>query len=179
MKVHSQHCKYMSKQKESPMTRHDPASCPGCIKQAVVGLVEMSKMDNPCLGCPWNFCFVPHVTKSDSRNGQMFSVPLPFKLGEISGQFLIKAEHTVSILQHLVHKLKLTKHPAWTIHPASSDQLDKLLIRMRMIIWLTCVGDISKRLEVDIPMSIQQVLKMMLDLGIDIDMKFGIPSNCL
>ena len=100
-----------------------------------------------------------------------FCVPLPFKLGEISGKFLTKVEHTVSILQHLVHKLKLTKHPAWTILPASSDQLDKFLIRMRMIVWLTCVGDISKRLEVDIPMSIQPVLKMMLDIGIDIDMK--------
>jgi len=176
VKVHSQHCKYMSKQNEMPMTKHDPATCPGCRRQAEVGLLEMSQDDNPCLGCPWSFFFVPHMIKPDARNeGLMFSsVPLPFPLGEISGQFLNKAEHTTSILHHLLHKLKLTKHPAWTIHPGTSDQLETWVSRIRLCIWLTCVNGIPNDLENSIPSEVKSMLDNLRGLADDIDKMLGL-----
>jgi len=173
VKVHRKQCKYMSKQKECPMACHDPATCPGCRKQAEIGLVEMSKSDNPCLGCPWDIKFLPQVTKPYLTNvGLKFAeVPLPLKLGEMSGKFLTKAEHTVSILHHLVHKLELTMHPAWTIHPDSRNNLCKMVNTARRVIWHSYVHDIPKNhLERSIPKIIKPQLIKMLDIAFDIDL---------
>ena len=46
-----------------PKAIHDPATCPGCVKQSEVGLENMAKIDNPWLGCPipLDSHFLPNV----------------------------------------------------------------------------------------------------------------------
>ena len=153
VKVHRHHCKYMSGQKKLPLTRHDTATCSGCLQQTMIGLEEMSQVDNPCLGCSWVLNVSPHVVKisADSIHscftvtdpGAVHSVPLPFKLGEMSGIFLTKAEHTASILNRLLRKLKLIKHPALIIDPVASNNMVKLVTMMRQFVWNHYINSIQ------------------------------------
>ena len=49
LKVHKHHCKYLANQKVMPQSRHDSATCPGCMDQSEAGPVEMTNEDNPIL----------------------------------------------------------------------------------------------------------------------------------
>jgi hypothetical protein len=123
--------------------RHDPVFCPGCIKQADVGMLEMSKVDNLYLGCRWTMNCVPLLPKPDHGNvGEDDAVPLPFKIGEMSGQWQNKAEHTVSIMSKLLHKMKVTMHPACTIDPVASNLMTKQVKKLRQVIWLSYIHEV-------------------------------------
>ena len=174
VKVHRHHCKYMSGQKKLPLTRHDTATCSGCLQQTMIGLEGMSQVDNPCLGCSWVLNVSPHVVKisPDSIHscftvtdpGAVHSVPLPFKLGEMSGIFLTKAEHTASILNRLLRKLKLIKHPALIIDPVASNNMEKLVSMMRHYIWNNYINSIPNSLESTTSHSIKSVVGVMYEV---------------
>jgi len=137
VKVHKQHCKYLADQKVMPQSRHDPANCPTCVQEAKFGLAEISKADNPILRCPFpsRGIFVPTLHKPDYGNGGRTTAHIPFQLGEISGQFPTKAEHSISILLHLLLKMDIIKHPASTILPEARNKMCFLLKRAREIMW--------------------------------------------
>jgi len=160
VKVHSQHCKYLARQKELHNNRHDPTICPGCIREAEIGQVRMSRTDNPDLGCPWFREHFPRLPLPAFRNVGLVdaATPLPFDLGEITGQFLSKAEHTASILSHLLHKLKMTKHPAYSSNPAAINHMEKMVINMRQVIWLNYIHRVPDHLETPIAISIKSVV---------------------
>ena len=102
VKVHKEQCKYLANQKVHPQAIHDPASCPGCLKQTEIGLGPIANLDNPWLGCPFNTYFEPKVVVPNFVEGGIISSTIPFTLGEMSGKFLTKAEHTISVLMHLL-----------------------------------------------------------------------------
>jgi len=135
VKVHKEQCKYLAEKKVLPQAIHDPASCPGCLKQTEIGLREMAKVDNPWFGCPFESYFVPKVFVPNFVEGGIISSPIPFTLGEMSGKFLTKTEHTISILMHLLHKMKLVKHAAWIFLPEICDDIYTHLRSLRQFTW--------------------------------------------
>ena len=171
IKVHSHHCKYLAKKKVMRKNMHDPATCAGCMKQSEIGLTEMSEADNPYLGCPWTVNNVLHLPKPEHRTvgGVEAAVPLPFKLDEMSGQWQTKAEHTVSIMNSLVHKLKVTKHPAYTSNPVASNLMVKMVNNMRQAIWLAYIHDVPSSLDRSIADSIRTTLTKIVKQAADIN----------
>jgi len=137
VKVHKQHCKYLADQKVMPQSRHYPVNCSTCVERAKIGLAELSSADNPTLCCPFpsEGIFVPTLHQPDYGNGVRTTAHIPFQLGEMSGQFPTMAEQTVSILGHLLLKLDMIKHPAWTILPGARSTLCFLLREVRELIW--------------------------------------------
>ena len=61
--------------------------------------------------------------------------PLPFQLGEMSGKFQTKEEHTVSIILHIMYKMKVTRHLTWTICNKDMVCLWEILSYIRNGIW--------------------------------------------
>ena len=137
VKVHKQHCKYLAGLKLLPQSRHDPAHCHTCERQAEIGEDQIVKATNPSLPCifPTLITFVPVLCQPDHGNGNRTSANLPFQMGEMSGKFPTRAEQTISIICQLLYKMKLIKHPAWTILPEASKQLSSLLNCIKRLIW--------------------------------------------
>jgi hypothetical protein len=137
VKVHKQHCKYLAGLKLLPQSRHDPAHCYTCERQAEIGEAQIVEATNPSLPCifPTLITFVPVLCQPDHGNGNRTSANLPFQMGEMSGKFPTRAEQTISIICQLLYKLKLIKHPAWTILPEASKELCSLLNCIKRLIW--------------------------------------------
>merc|ERR1712142_698463 len=80
------------------------------------------------LGCPWkrdqvymhSFELVPGVV-----------TPSPLKLGEMSGCFSSKIEHTLFTLRRLIYKMFKIKHIIWREFQDEIERIDKVLDRMR------------------------------------------------
>ena len=96
MKVHKKHCKYLAEEKVMPLSMHEEANCTGCKKQKVTGRAELSKPDNPVLGCHLSNHSQPHVFSEDGVS--LETGPLPFPLGEMSGHFSTKVDATLSLM---------------------------------------------------------------------------------
>ena len=120
-----------------PQSRHDPAHCRTCECQAEIGEALIVKATNPSLPCtfPSVIAFVPTLCQPDHGSGCRTSANLPFQLGVMSGQFPTRAEKTISLVFQLLYKMKLTKHPAWSILPEASKELCSLLTFIRRLIW--------------------------------------------
>ena len=163
VKVHRHHCRYLAKEKVMKKSRHDPASCPGCIKQAEVGLAEISKAASPYLGCPWTM---------DNVGGDEAAFPLPFKLGEMAGQWQTKAEHTVFVMKKLLHKMKVTKYPAYTSNPEAINHMGKLVNKMRQDIWLAYIhvvpSGLHRTIRALIDAAVTKILKQASDISKDL-----------
>jgi len=175
-KVHKHHCKYLAKEKERKKSRHDPASCPGCMKQAEIGLTEMSKADNPYLGCPWTINHLPPLPRPRNAGGQDEPVPLPFKLGEMCGEWQTKAENMVSIMTELLHKMKVTKHmlhkmkvTKHMVKPGAINLMDELVNKMRQDIWLAYIYVVPSRLDRCIAESMKATVLKIIKLAAAID----------
>jgi len=137
VKVHKQHCKYLAGLKVMPQSWHDPANCDTCVRQAEIGEAQIVKSTNPSLPCffPSAIMYAPTLCQPDHGSGCRTTANLPFQLGEMSGQFHTKAEKTISIICQLLYKMKLTKHPAWTIFPEASKELCSLLNVLMNTVW--------------------------------------------
>eukprot|EP00092_Neocalanus_flemingeri_P041864 GFUD01045598.1.p1 GENE.GFUD01045598.1~~GFUD01045598.1.p1 ORF type:complete len:292 (+),score=81.61 GFUD01045598.1:82-957(+) len=135
VKVHKNHCKYLAQQKVMPQSRHDPANCSGCKEQLEIGPVEMANPDNPVLGCPLAKYCVPFMCQPDFSDGGKTQAPLPFPLGEMTGKFQTKAEHTVCLMMRILNKMQMIKHTAWTIHPEASENMYMQVNDLRHFIW--------------------------------------------
>eukprot|EP00092_Neocalanus_flemingeri_P035530 GFUD01038674.1.p1 GENE.GFUD01038674.1~~GFUD01038674.1.p1 ORF type:complete len:406 (-),score=128.53 GFUD01038674.1:125-1342(-) len=172
VKVHKQHCKYLAELKVMAQSRHDPLSCPGCKEEAKVGPVEMAKQDNPTLGCPLATYYAPLVFLPDYGDGNKTSAPLPFKLGEMTGQFLTKAEHTVSLMMRILYKMKVTKHAAWTIKPEASLYIYRMVNALRNNIWVVYISaNPGQRLDDLLAANMEQLVDKMISCAEEIDEK--------
>eukprot|EP00092_Neocalanus_flemingeri_P005786 GFUD01006228.1.p1 GENE.GFUD01006228.1~~GFUD01006228.1.p1 ORF type:complete len:477 (-),score=143.81 GFUD01006228.1:96-1526(-) len=186
VKVHKHHCKYLAQQRVMPQSRHDPANCTGCKEQVETGPVEMANPANPVLGCPLAKYCVPVVFRPDFGDGGKTHAPLPFPLGEMTGQFLTKAEHTVCLMMRLQNKMQMIKHPAWTIHPEASEDMYKKLNGLRHGIWEAyIVANPGHVLETAIARKVcrPEILMELFDLTNIIDqklsvVKFSDPTVC-
>jgi hypothetical protein len=107
MKVHKKHCKYLAEEKVMPLSMHEEANCAGCKKQKASAMAGLSNPDNPVLGCHLSNHSQPHVFIEDGCG--LETGPLPFPLGEMSGQFSTKVDATLSLMMQIVQKMKLTK----------------------------------------------------------------------
>jgi len=134
-KVHKKQCKYLAREKVKPLSRHDPGNCSGCKQQADTGLVEMAKQNNPVLGCGIPKDFDPIIFPLGVKDSNKIPAPLPIQLGEMSGKFQTKQEHTVSIAIRILNKMGMIKHPAWIICLDGMTRLMKALLVVRMRIW--------------------------------------------
>ena len=119
--VHKKHCKYISKLKIKPNSVHVEASCPDCKLEVETGRVEMCRPENPVLGC--------HLGRTD------FGFGLPLPLGEMTGQFMTKAEATVSLMLRILCKMKNIKHAAWVVDTKSSEEMCDMLRQARLNFW--------------------------------------------
>eukprot|EP00092_Neocalanus_flemingeri_P007355 GFUD01007942.1.p1 GENE.GFUD01007942.1~~GFUD01007942.1.p1 ORF type:complete len:485 (-),score=118.85 GFUD01007942.1:139-1593(-) len=137
VKVHKRHCKYLAQVKVMPQSKHDPVFCLGCKVVRETGPVEMTKPDNPVLGClfPPQKVGVPVLFQPDFDGEGGKEAPLPVQLGEMAGTFLTKAEHTVSIMTQILYKMVMTDHLTWTICPEECDAMMKMLIGLRHAVW--------------------------------------------
>jgi len=139
-KVHKYHCKYLSGRSVQSDISHEPSVCRYCLKEAKVGERKM-RSTNHHLGCPWNMSnVVGNINDVCVRVGEL-SFPSPFQLGEITGNYECKVEHTVVIVQRLLCKL-------YTVYEAPhSDCAIKKLIYMRCLLRSYYVFVPAKALE--------------------------------
>ena len=71
--------------------------------------------DDPAWGCHMqgdmkDFWSNPVATFRGS-DGELYDGPLAVELGELTGKFTSKVEHTVSFLQKILYKMEVSKHP--------------------------------------------------------------------
>ena len=81
----------------------------------------MCRPDNPVLGCPLGHTHFP------------FGLPWP--LGEMTGQFMTKAEATISLMIRILLKMRIIDHTAWVIDTKSSVELCNTLLHARVNLW--------------------------------------------
>jgi len=149
-KVHKKQCKYLAKEKVFPLSRHDQITCQGCKDERETGgLDEMAKLDNPILGCYMSKVGCLPVVCLPGVEGDISEAPLPFQLGEMSGKFQTKQEHTISIILHIMYKMKLTRHNLWTICPQDMDCLWKSFSIIRNEIWRAYIMSSSLQVQED------------------------------
>ena len=120
-KVHKYHCKYLSGKKVQSHTMHESSVCLYCLKESKVGKDKMGSSSS-YLGCPWSLEHVAgaitdrHITINNRH------VPSPFQLGEITGRFECKVEHTLFTLQRLLYKLFIIhENTNWRAYKALND----------------------------------------------------------
>ena len=130
--VHKKHCKYLAKEKLLLGARHDETGCLVCKVEMKTGKRKMAKPGNPVLPC---------TMSSASRQLLEFVVPLRLgefaaaPLAEMSGEFLTKAEATVTVMMRLLLKMKLTRHNVWFMNGNISHQLYAMLSACRELCW--------------------------------------------
>jgi len=120
--VHKHQCKYIAKLKTKPKSVHVVADCSDCKLEVATGRVELCNPENPVLKCPFG-------------ENPDFGFGISWPLGEMTGQFVTKAEATVSLMPRILQKLKDIHHTAWVVNPKSSEELCQVLIKARFIIW--------------------------------------------
>ena len=101
LKVHKFHCKYLRGSKELKESTHESSLCRFCQNEINVGSEMMSKDEVSVLGCPFTKGVVYYLPFMYGEN------PSPVKLGEITGTFPSKFEHTVSTMHRVIYKMSL------------------------------------------------------------------------
>jgi len=114
-KVHKDKCKYLRREKglRAGVHRHQEDMCQGCKEEKELVDLIKNKAD-PHWGCHMahreqDFWSNPTFNYR-SGDGWLYEAPLSVELGEFSGIYTSRLEQVVSILQKLLHKMKLTKH---------------------------------------------------------------------
>ena len=118
VKVHKAKCLYIGPYIQGERDRklvnsfHQKLSCPACLEAEEVGDMVRNKAD-PHWGCHLeggaDFWSSPTITFR-GRDGELYDAPLAMELGELGGTFTSRIEHTVSLLQRILHKMELTGH---------------------------------------------------------------------
>ena len=103
--------------------RHKSSNCTACEEEEDKGLAKQK--DDPSWGCHMKgdleeFWSNPLATFR-GRDGELYDGPLAAELGELTGNFTSKVEHTVSFLQRILYKMEVSKHPL-----SSKDDFDDL-----------------------------------------------------
>ena len=111
-KHHKQHCKYLSGSTILPLTRHSATACPRCPEL----LPGHRSAQHPSLLCHlaslhdlWD---KPTVVMTLDTNFKMEEKGfLPFPLGELSGRYGCKYDHTLSLMLQILHKISVSELP--------------------------------------------------------------------
>ena len=130
LKVHKFHCKYLSGSKVMKDSSHKSSSCRRCQSEIIIGSETMAKEEVSVLGCPFSkeeTCVLP------LRYGLDLEAPSPVKLGEITGIFPSKVEHTVSSMQRLIYKMSLMEQYKMEGVQKIIEELSLELLNMRMV----------------------------------------------
>jgi len=131
LKVHKFHCKYLSGSKEKEESLHNPKSCKFCQNEIKVGRKKMAKKEVSVLGCPFRkdvICGLPFIYGYD------LMAPSPVKMGEISGVFPSKVEHTLACMNRVKHKMSKVITYNLDGVPQILHEIDEVLYDSRMIV---------------------------------------------
>jgi len=114
VKVHKDKCKYLRRETDLKIGvhRHQENSCLACKEENEIRNIK--DKDDPHWGCHMagrlqEFWDDPTLTYRSS-DGELYDAPLSMELGELTGNYTSRLEHVISVLQKVLHKMKLTKH---------------------------------------------------------------------
>ena len=132
-KVHKFHCKFLSGRKIQKESQHVSKTCLYCVVEEKIGEINMCKEAFSYLGCPW---MNDQAGILSFKHVHGVVTPSPLKLGEISGCFSSKIEHTLFTLRRLIYKMSKIKHIVWCEFQDEIERIDIVLdlIRMKEII---------------------------------------------
>jgi len=133
LKLHQFHCDIMRGAKELPGGKHDRDSCLACKEESEAAGVNNNGL--PLLPCYLPNNFVPSFQGCKKRPSHVF----PVQLGEMTGNFDSKVEHTISILLRLMKKMMMDNHPLWTHYRSAYAILWNGLKEARERIWVNRV----------------------------------------
>ena len=165
VKVHRQHCKFLSGRRIADGTTHHPSTCEFCQEDSE----EVRKPNNAKYGCHYSFFSPPeeigrYCPVMDSapvsfeasglgkqtrylrqmgvevmlKNGDWVCVPTPFSWF-LSSPKSSRIERTVLVMQKVLFKMHLTKHRITLKYPEEMDRLRKVLSMIQGNCWRAAI----------------------------------------
>ena len=150
IKVHHQHCKFLSGKRIADGAVHNPANCVFCQEDPK----EVRKPSNARYGCHYTFFCQPdsnswsEATGSSwlamkglevmSKKGDWIQVPSPFFWSTSSAKSS-RIERTVVVMQKVLFKMQLTKHKITLKYPKEMELLRKVLSVIQDNCWQTAI----------------------------------------
>ena len=140
VKVHKQHCKFLSGKRTADGTKHDPDTCKSCQED----LGEVKKPDNAMYGCHYNFFCTTVNGKSlmgvevKSKEGDLIQVPTPFSWSPSPAKSS-RIERTVFVMQRVLFKMHMTKHKITLKYPEEMNILRQVLPIIQGNCWQTAI----------------------------------------
>jgi len=125
-KVHKFHCKFLSGRKIQMGSQHDSKTCLYCVIEVKIGDKNMCSEAFSYLGCPW---LKDDILSFELLHGVV--APSPLKLGEMSGCFQSKIEHSLFTLKRLIYKMSKIRHIVWREFQDEVKRIDQILDIMR------------------------------------------------
>ena len=131
LKVHRFHCKYFSREKEKKGSRHDSNKCKFCLNEVKMGSKALKSPNVSVLGCPWRKDIVLGLP---FRIGVDSFAPSAEVLGEMTGVFPSKMEHTLYSMLRILYKIiHIKKYKSYGL-PEVRSKLQQEIDKLRMFI---------------------------------------------
>ena len=127
-KVHKHHCSFLAGTKVQSNIDHDLSQCRYCIKESEDPKINKS---SGILGCPHHLIKLVDGVKCEYPS---VDAPSPFKLGEITGFYECKVEHTLITAQRLLSKILQTESLMKSRFKAEFYELSRIFIKMRQFL---------------------------------------------
>ena len=123
-KVHKKNCRYLAELKIFPNSRHDESTCLVC--KVKTGKKNMTNPDNTVLHC------IMSVANQRVINIDL-ALPLAVGLAATTGEFMMKAEATITYMMRLL--VKLSMHTVWWLAKGVVEDLFSRLSIVRRRCW--------------------------------------------